>query len=187
MDVWEGLEQAKASLDAKIAGLERVRDRIPYVGAKAINLANVYTYMIDVLERIKSVVECLSNAKDTSAVVGGKGMIRVKDTNWFVQVEGDSVVLKRVNPSLTIAISPEAVRIATRTKEDKEIKKEAVLGNSEFKMRRDKVEVAGRYGDYDYVLDNAYYVRTAFKEVAREVMKKGEPLIAHLKTFNVTC
>ncbi len=187
MDVWEALEQAKASLDAKIANLERVRDRIPYEGARAINLANIYTYMMDVLNQIRGIVECLSNAKDTPAVSSGKSYIRVKDMKWFAEATENGLVLKRINPTLTITITPEAVKIATHTKEDKEIKREAVLKNAEFELRRDKLVISGKYGDYDFVLSNAYYIRRAFKEVAREVMKKSEPLVQHMKFLNVSC
>ena len=187
MDVWAALEQAKASLDAKIANLERARDRIPYEGARAINLANIYTYMMDVLERVRSVVECLSNAKDSNAVTGGKQLLRVKGMNWYAEVSGNALVLKRINPAVSITITPEEVKIAIKSKDEKEIKREVVLSNNEFKMKRDKMEVSGKYNDYENVLNNAYYIRRAFKEVAREVMKKSEPLITHMKFMNVTC
>jgi len=187
VDVWKALEDAKASVNAKVEALERVRERIPFEGAKAVNLANVYTYMIDVLERISSILECLGNAKETNAVSVGKNYLRVRDSKWFVEVADGGVVLKRLNPALTITVTPESVRIATRTKEDKEIKREAVLTNSEFEIRRDKLEVKGRYADYDQVYENSYYIRKAFRELAREVMKKGEPLIQHMKFMNVSC
>ena len=187
MDVWKALEEARASVNAKIEALSKTRDRIPFEGTKAINLANVYTYMINVLEEIRNVLDCLRNAKDTNAVSLGKGVLRVRDSKWMVEVHDGSVIIKRINPSLSITISPEEVTIATRSKDEKEIKRVAKLGNGEFELIKDKLSIKGRYSDYDFVYNNSYYIRQAFKEVAREVMKKGEPLISHLKFMNVSC
>ena len=187
MDVWKALEMAKNSLDVKIRNLERARDGIKFEGTKAINLANMYTYFADVLTAIRDVIECLSAAKDTSAVRVGKGFATVANSKWSIEVTDDKVILKRINPSLVITITPEEVKVSSRSKDEKEIVNYAIFRNNSFEVARNKYKVSMNYNEYENILNNSYYIRYALKPVAREVIKKCPALIQHLKGMNVIC
>ncbi len=187
MDVWKALEMAKTSLDTKIRNLERAREGIRFEGAKAINLANMYTYFADVLSTIRDVLECLSAAKDTSAIKIGKGIATVSNSKWSIEIAGDKVILKRINPSLIITIAPEEVKISSRGKDEKELANYAIFRNSGFEVVRNKFKIAMNYNEYENILNSSYYIRYAFKPVAREVIKKCPALVQHLKAMNVIC
>ncbi len=187
MDVWKGLEMAKTSLDVKIRNLERARDGIKFEGTKAINLANMYTYFADVLSAIREAIECLSAAKETSAIRTGKGIATVANSKWSIETLDDKVILKRINPSLIITISPEEVKISTRGKDEKEIVNYAVFRNNSFEVARNKYKLSMNYNEYEGILENSYYIRYALKPVAREVIKKCPALVQHLKNMNVIC
>ena len=147
-------------------------------------MANILTHFESVLEEIRGALNCLKELKDTS-IAKGKNVVRIEGTHWAMTTEGDALVLMRVDPSLVIKISPEEVAISSRHKDSSGY--EAKFTNSEFKVRKDKVEVSARYTDYETLNKQSYYIRYAFRDLARMVTKRMPRLVQDLKIKGVHC
>ena len=184
MEVWKAFEEALSSLDAKINRIEKARDGIPFEGTKAINVANILTHFANTLEEIHNLLNCLKELKDSS-LAKGKKVVRIEGTHWTIQTEDGALVVKRVDPSLVIKISPEEVFVSSKHKDESGY--EATFGNAEFKVRKDKVQVSKRYTDYEGINQDSYYIRYAFKDLAKMVMKRAPQLIQELKIKGVHC
>jgi len=184
MAVWDSFERAIASLESKMARIERARDNIPFEGTKAINVANILTYFDSVLEEIHNTLNCLKELKDTS-IAKGKSVVRIEGTHWTIEEEDSSLVIKRVDPTLTIKISEDAVTLSSRHKDESGV--EAILTNTDFLTRKDKVKVESRYNDYEFINANSYYVRYTFKDLAKLINRRLPQLVQDLKIRGVHC
>jgi hypothetical protein len=185
MSVWELFDMALNSVTQKRNRIERARDNIPFEGTKAINVANILTQLDVLLEEIENMLNCLKELRDSSLAVG-KEAIRIAGTRWIIQKEGDdTLVLKRLDPALAIKISPEKIEISSSHKEESGLK--TIFTNTEFSTQKNKVKVEAKYNEYEKIQDESYYIRYAFKDLARMVERRSGDLIQYLKIKGVHC
>ncbi|ALU12521.1 hypothetical protein EYM_04815 [Ignicoccus islandicus DSM 13165] len=184
MDVWKALENANASVQRKINRLERARDNVPLEGARGIAVANILTNMISILEEVNKLIACFQNLKDTSVVKGNKVKL-VNNTYWKFYTDGDKLIVTRHDPSITVVIGDENVRISLKSKDEKGAS--AVFSDGSFSIRKDKLTIEGNYTNYEYLLEKDYYINYALRPISKAIKRRVPHVLTQLKMLGIQC
>ncbi len=184
MDVWKALENAENSVQRKIERIERARDSIPFEGSRGISVANVLTNFASTLSEVERLIACLLNLKDTS-IAKGNAVKTVDNTYWKFYNVGNKVFITRHDPAISVVVSDEAVTISLKRKGEKGLS--ATFKDSEFSIKKDKLEVGSNYSNYQYLLDNMYYINYALRPIARALKRRVPALTSQLKMLGVQC
>ncbi len=165
--------------------LERARKNIPFTGVRAITVANVLTYFDEALLAIENLLEQLSCALEKEVVKCGKGLCLVPESTWKVLKNGNELIIKREDPSLSITFN-NSILIKKRKVEEKEEAWEVEIGGN-IRVRRHKEEMTFGPTDYEKILKESERILRIAKETISDLMKRAPELQQHLKLKGAVC